>query len=390
MIIQGIWAGSTHPMNLIVEEEIVARIEPPQELVHPDFGGPDLHICGGFFDPQVNGFAGIDFNGRDLKPEGVHRAARALASFGVTRFLPTLITASWERTINQLRILSEAFRADPLFRRMGIGIHLEGPYISPEEGFRGAHAPEFIRRPRWEEVERFQEVCRGEIRCITLAPEIEGAIPFIRQAVKNGIVIGLGHTNASEEVLEEACRAGASLSCHLGNGARTLLPRHRNPVQKQLSMDGLLASIIADGIHLPDYVVKNFIRAKGIDRILLTTDSMAGAGAPPGRYTVGDLEVEVRAGDRSARLPGTPYLAGSTLTMDQAISNVIRFADLPLWAALQMVGRNGGRLFPGVGQEILPGSPADLVLFEYREELVIKSTWIRGEKMRGDDDSEKG
>ena len=381
MIIQGKLPGSTHPMNLIVEGEIVARIERPQEHVQPDFGGPHLYICRGFFDPQVNGFAGVDFNGRDLKRDGLHRAARALASFGVTRFLPTLVTASQERTVNQLKILSEALRADSLFRRMCTGIHLEGPYISPEEGFRGAHAREFIRRPRWDEVERFQEVCNGEIRCITLAPEMEGAIPFIRRAVKNGIVIGLGHTNASEETLEEACRAGARLSCHLGNGAHALLPRHRNPIQKQLSMDGLLASIITDGIHLPDYVVKNFIRAKGVDQILLTTDSMAGAGAPPGRYNVGDLEVEVRADDRSARLPGTPYLAGSILTMDQAVSNVIRFAGLSLSSALQMASQNGGKLFPQVGKEILPGSPADIILFEYRQELVIKSTWINGERI---------
>lgn len=389
MIIQGKLPGSTHPMNLFVEGEIITRIEPLQERVQPDFGGPDLYIWGGFFDPQVNGYAGVDFNGKDLKPDGLHRAALALASSGVTRFLPTLITASQERTISQLKTLSEALRADPLFRRMSTGIHLEGPYISPEEGFRGAHLREFIRRPRWEEAERFQEACNGEIRCITLAPEMEGAIPFIERAVKNGIVIGLGHTNATEEILEEACRAGAKLSCHLGNGAHALLPRHRNPIQKQLSMDRLLASIITDGIHLPDYVVKNFIRAKGVERILLTTDSMAGAGAPPGRYTIGDLEVEVRADERSARLPGTPYLAGSTLTMDQAVNKVIRFAGLPLSAALQMAGQNGGILFPGVGKEILPGSPADIVLFEYREELGIKSTWIRGEKIGGTDDSEK-
>ena len=126
------------------------------------------------------------------------------------------------------------------------------------------------------------------IRLITLAPEIEGAIPFVEQCVKNGIVIGIGHTNAPEEVIESAFRAGARISCHLGNGAHAVLPRHRNPIQKQLSMDGLMASIIVDGIHLPDYVVKNIIRAKGADRVLLTTDSMAGAARPcrtihPGR-----------------------------------------------------------------------------------------------------------
>ena len=120
----------------------------------------------------------------------------------------------------------------------------------------------------------------GQIRLLTLAPEAEGAIPFIERAAEKGIVIGLAHTNASEEILEEAYRAGARLSCHLGNGARDLLPRHRNPIQKQLAMDGLMASIIADGVHLPDYVVKNFIRAKGAEQDRLN-DGQHGRGRRP-------------------------------------------------------------------------------------------------------------
>ena len=229
-------------------------------------------------------------------------------------------------------------------------------------------------------MEKFQEACGGLIRCITLAPEVKGAIPFIERASESGLTIGLGHTNASEEILDDAFRAGAKISTHLGNGAHALLPRHRNPIQKQLSMDGLMASVIADGIHLPGYVVKNYIRAKGIERVLLTTDSMAGAGAPPGLYTIGDLEVEVGP-DRTARLPGTPYLAGSTLAMDRAVENVIRFAGLPLSSALKMAGENGAKLFSEARRDISPGAPADVVLFEYRDKLGIKSTWIHGEKV---------
>jgi N-acetylglucosamine-6-phosphate deacetylase len=231
-------------------------------------------------------------------------------------------------------------------------------------------------------VQAFQEACDGRIRLITLAPEMEGAIPFIERVAEAGIVIGIGHTDASEKIIDEAWQAGARISCHLGNGARAVLPRHQNPIQKQLAMDGLMASIIVDGIHLPDYVVKNMVRAKGVDRILLTTDSMAGAGAPPGRYTLGDLEVEVRPEDRSARLPGTPYLAGSTLTMDRAINNVIRFAGVDLSSTLQMAFQNGAALFPELGTGIVPGSPADLVLFkEVRGKVVIQTTWIKGEEI---------
>jgi len=219
---------------------------------------------------------------------------------------------------------------------------------------------------------------------ITLAPEIDGAIPFVEQCVEKGIAIGIGHTNAPEEILEQAFRAGARISCHLGNGAHAVLPRHRNPIQKQLSMDGLMASIIVDGIHLPDYVVKNFVRAKGVDRVLLTTDSMAGAAAPAGRYTLGGLEVEVREDDRSARLPGTPYLAGSTLTMNQAVNNVIQFAEVDLAAAVQMAALNGAKLFPDLGSQIVPGVPANLLLFEYvGKKVVVHSTWVHGEEMSG-------
>jgi N-acetylglucosamine-6-phosphate deacetylase len=374
-----------HPerlVNVIVDGATISEVHPVDKGTSYDFGGPDDYLCSGFFDPQVNGYGGVDFNGMNLNPERLHQAAIALASSGVTRFLPTLITASRERTIRQLKILAQAIERDPVFERMCLGLHLEGPYISPEDGPRGAHSREFVRLPNWDEVEQFQEACGDRIRLMTLAPEIDGAIPFVEQCVKKGIVVGIGHTNAAAEILEDALRAGARISCHLGNGAHAVLPRHQNPIQKQLSMDGLMASIIVDGIHLPDYVVKNFVRAKGVDRVLLTTDSMAGAAAPAGRYTLGDLEVEVREDDRSARLPGTPYLAGSALTMNQAINHVIRFAEVDLASAVQMAVQNGAKLFPDLGSQIVPGAPANLLLFEYvGKKVVIHSTWVHGEEM---------
>ena len=144
-----------------------------------------------------------------------------LARSGVTHFLPTLITASHEKIVHQLKTLARAFEIDPFVRKMCPGIHLEGPYISPEDGPRGVHPRDFVRPPRWEEAERFQEVSGGRIRIITLAPEMEGAIPFIEASAARGMVIGLGHTHAEEAVLEEAVRAGARISCHLGNGAHS-------------------------------------------------------------------------------------------------------------------------------------------------------------------------
>ncbi|HSR10602.1 MAG TPA: N-acetylglucosamine-6-phosphate deacetylase, partial [Thermodesulfobacteriota bacterium] len=326
MEIVGKSAGAAVPVIVKARGEKFTRIE---SVSDPACGASEISdsLCSGFFDPQVNGYAGVDFNRESVDAEGLHGAALALAASGVTRFLPTFTTASLDRTLRQLKTFCHARCSDPLLRRMTPGFHLEGPYISPHAGFRGAHPRRFIRRPRIEELKRFQDAAEGLVRCVTLAPEVEGAIPFIEKAVQSGIVIGIGHTNASDEALEDAFRAGARLSCHLGNGVKNLLPRHRNPVQKQLSMEGLMASIIPDGIHLPDYVVKNFMRAKGTDKTILTTDAMPGAGAPPGIYTIGRLRIEVGE-DGIARLPGTPYLAGSTLTMDKAVRNVIRFAGI--------------------------------------------------------------
>ena len=380
MIIQGIIPGRTEPITMVIEGGRFLKIVSDQRGFPIDFGGPELFLFPGFFDPQVNGFGGVDFNDSNLTPERFRKAVRSLASSGVTRFFPTLITASHERTVHQLKLITQALESDPLSNGMCPGIHLEGPYLNPEEGPRGVHPKEFIRKPQWDEILKLQEVCHERIRLITLAPETQGAIDFIEKAVSEGTVIGIGHTNASEEILEDAVRAGARLSTHLGNGAQAILPRHRNPIQKQLSLDELMASIIPDGVHLPDYVVKNFIRTKGVDRILLTTDAMAGAGAPPGHYTLGDLEVDVGS-DQVARLRGTPYLAGSTLTMDRAAENVMRFSKVDLPTALRMASRNGNQIFPESRREIGVGQSAVLVLFEFKDSLVIKGVWVHGEKI---------
>ncbi len=380
MIIQGKIPGTESAVNIVIEKGKVVRTDPYRKEICCDFGGTNLYVCSGFFDPQVNGFAGVDFNSPRLTPEGLHQAALSLASTGVTRFLPTLITSSHERMLCQLKIVAGALRKDSLLQKMCLGIHLEGPYISPEEGPRGVHLLEFVRLPQWGELEKFQEACEGRIRCVTLAPEVKGAIPFIEKAVTHGIVIGIGHTHATEKDLEQAVQAGARLSCHLGNAPSALSSRYRNLIEKQLVTDQLMASIIVDGIHLSPDVVRHYVWTKGIDRMVLTTDSMAGAGAPSGKYTLGDQEVEVTS-DGAARSVNTSRLAGSTLTMDRAITNVIHFAGIDLASAIRMAAKNEQKLFPEVRGEIISGDPADLVLFEYERGLAIRSTWIEGEKI---------
>ena len=192
---------------MVIEGGRFLKIEYDQRGFPVDFGGPELFIFSGFFDPQVNGFGGVDFNDSNLTPERFQTAVRSLASFGVTHFFPTLITASHERTVHQLKLITQTLEERSPVKPDVPRDSSQGPDLNPEEGPRGVHPREFIRKPQWDEILKLQEVCRGRIRLITLAPETQGAIPFIEKAVSEGTVIGIGHTNASEEILEDAVRA---------------------------------------------------------------------------------------------------------------------------------------------------------------------------------------
>jgi N-acetylglucosamine-6-phosphate deacetylase len=380
MILHGKLTKNDQVITLYIEGERISRIEPFRNKLELAKVDPDLYIAPGFFDPQVNGFAGIDFNGKNLVPEHVHRAALALSATGVTTFFPTLITASFKRLLHQLKILREAIENDPFVTKMCGGIHLEGPYISSKEGARGIHPPQFIRSPRWDEFERLQEACGGRIKLITLAPEKKGSLDFIEKAVSKGVVVSIGHTEAADDILEAAYEAGARFSTHLGNGMRKNFPQHRNPFQKQLAMDGLMASIITDGSHLPDYVVKNIVRAKGPERILLCTDAISATAQPPGKYRLADLEVEVGE-DGITRWIKTGSLAGSTLTIPKAITNIIKFAGIDLGTAIEMATENGRKLFPEIIGTISPGHPANLVFFRFDGEVKVEGVFLMGEEI---------
>ncbi len=342
-------------------------------------GGKDFLLTPGFIDIQVNGFSGIDFNHRAFCGDDLLPACKALLRTGVTRFCPTLVTGSQERLARNIREIVEACERHALVRAMVLGIHVEGPYIAAEDGPRGAHPKEHVSDPAWDEFEALCRLSKGLIRVVTIAPERPGALEFIRKASEGGLVVAIGHCAPEPDHIDAAVRAGAVLSTHLGNAAHQMLPRHANYIQKQISHDGLMASIICDGRHLPDYFVKNLVRAKGKSRIILVTDAMAAAAAPTGRYTLGDLEVEVGE-DRIVRLPGTPYLAGSALTIDEALSNCARFAGISLGSSLKMVTVNPGKLFAGVGGMLQPGERADLVLFKILERrLSVEQVFLAGQ-----------
>ena len=283
----------------------------------------------GLVDLQLNGFAGVDFGDPALTVERVALAVEAVGRTGVTRFLPTLITSAPETFAACARTLVRA--AQPAIA----GLHMEGPYISPEEGYRGAHARAYVRDADVDDFERRQDAAQGRIRLLTLAPELPGALRLIEHAVASGVRVAIGHTAATGAQLRDAVKAGATLATHLGNGCPATLPRHPNVIWEQLAEDGLLASFIVDGHHLPPATVKAMVRAKTEVRSILVTDAIAAAGMSPGRYTLGGQTVELDASGRVAA-PGATNLAGSALRLDVAIGNTVRFTGLALEAVVAM------------------------------------------------------
>lgn len=279
------------------------------------------------FDIQVNGFAGVDFQQSALTTAQMRRAVDALAAHDTGRIFATLITDDLDSLRAKLANLERIRAEDPVVAAAVCGYHLEGPWLSPEAGYRGAHDPRFMGAPDRERFDALQAAAGGRIRLVTLAPELPGSPDFIRHLRASGVHVSLGHTNASMRDIEAAIEAGARFCTHLGNGVPAEMPRHDNVIQRLLSFDELTAFLIPDGIHLPPFVLKNFFRAKPARKALFTTDCMAAAGAPPGRYTLGTVEVEVGA-DRVVRQPGRPNFAGSALAPDEGVANLVGWLGL--------------------------------------------------------------
>jgi N-acetylglucosamine-6-phosphate deacetylase len=283
----------------------------------------------GLFDLQVNGFAGTDFNAPGLTSEGLAEALERQRATGVTRCLPTLITSSFDRFARNARVIARS--PDPAVA----GIHMEGPYLSPEDGPRGAHPREHVTNASIADFDRRQEAADGRIVLVTLAPEAPGALSLIDHLVKAGVRVAIGHTGGTPQQVEDAIYAGATLATHLGNGCAQMLPRHPNFIWTLLAADPVAASFIVDGHHLPAATVKALVRAKGVERSILVTDATSAAACGPGRYSIGDVVCESRE-DGRVSLPGTPYLAGSSLTLDRAIGNTVKFTGLPIDMVLPM------------------------------------------------------
>ncbi|MGA3203930.1 MAG: amidohydrolase family protein [Bryobacteraceae bacterium] len=339
----------------------------------------DEYVAPGFIDIQINGFAGVDYNAPDARQEEIARSLRVMFSTGVTRCFPTVITGDPEKMLGALRNLAaarETLEEGPAME----AFHVEGPHISPEDGPRGAHPRRWVRAPDLNEYKRWQEAAGGHVRLVTLSPEWPEALPYIEALSRDGVVISIGHTKATPEQIQDAVSAGATLSTHIGNGAHSVMARHPNYIFEQLAEDRLNASMIVDGIHLGKAFLKVALRAKGVERSVLITDAVMPATCAPGRYMLGEVEVELHE-DGSVRMAGLTRLAGSSLRMDRGVENLMKIAGLTLAEAITMAttnaaraGRVGGRI-----RGLQPGSRADVVKFRMADGgIAVVETYLSG------------
>lgn len=346
VIFEGSWCGTGRAVRIVVERGTVGSVE---ELSAP---GGETILSPGFLDIQVNGYFGIDYSSEELSLDRMETLSAHLLRSGTTRHIPTIITNSQERILENLRRIAEARDGASELREAIPGIHVEGPYIASEDGPRGAHDPRYVRDPNVEELRRWIDASRGLLKVVTLAPERKGAIPFIRALLQEGITPAIGHTAASPKQIAEAVEAGARLSTHLGNGSHALLPRLRNYLWEQLASDGLTAGIIADGYHLPPSVMKIFHRVKGRERLLLVSDVGPMGGLDVGVHKWGNIEVEVHP-DGHLGLPGTEFLAGAGHLLDRSVAQFLRATGASMEEAIYLVTEGpAAELGIGAGESV--------------------------------------
>lgn len=361
-------------LSVVVEGERIRSITegPAQETAW---------LSAGLIDLQVNGFGGLDLNDGALSIDTVRQLVGMLRGKGVTTFLPTLITASEASLIGALQVIAQARRSDPLVAHAIAAVHIEGPHVSPEDGPRGAHPRDQVRPPDLAEFDRWQAACGGLIGMVTLSPHYPEAPAYIRALAARGVHVAIGHTHASAADITAAVDAGARFSTHLGNGISATLPRHPNPLWTQLADDRLTASLIADGHHLPADTFRAMLRAKGLARTVLVSDTAALAGMPPGRYDqpIGGA-VELTADGRLG-VAGTPFLAGAARCLAQDVALAIDMGGITLAEALQLATANPGRFVGGRG-ELAVGAAADIVRFHWSpgdRDLSIDSVMVLGQ-----------
>ena len=342
-------SGEGH--RVVYSGGVIESIE-PTEAPENTWYGP------GIFDPQVNGYAGIDFQQDDLSAEELHKASSGLKADGCPRWLLTLITDDFSKLIARLAHLKKLRDGDPVLSKAIAGWHVEGPFLSTEPGFCGAHNPAVMRDPTIADIDQLREVLGTDPILLTIAPEREGSTAVIERAVQLGIRVSMGHCNPSSENLTQARAAGATGFTHLSNACPQQLDRHDNFLWRVLDSGNLTCGLIPDKIHVRPMLFRIFHRVLDPENIYYTTDAMSAAGAPPGRYTVGWLDIEVGE-DQIVRQPGKTNLAGSALRPIQGVQRVAEMLGQPwqeVWDGFSVRPAK----YMGINHQLEPGQSAAL------------------------------
>jgi N-acetylglucosamine-6-phosphate deacetylase len=372
--IEAIHYETGKPVEIEIRDSLIHKISE----ISGSFQNQNLFVAPGLIDNQVNGYRGVDFSNTGLSTDKMKAATEAIRSDGVTTFLPTVITNSHGNLLMNFRNLAKALK-DEEVRDSVAGFHLEGPYISHEEGYFGCHPPAFIRKPSWNEFAQYQEAAEGNIIQVTVSPEIDGCMEFIEMCTRNNVKVAIGHTNASAEQIKKAVGHGARLSTHLGNGCANLIDRHRNPIWPQLADDLLTPSIIADGHHLLPEEVQVFFKVKGPQKIILTSDVNHLIGMAPGKYIYFGSEV-VYTEDGLVKNPVLNCLAGASMPLKTGVVNVMKFTGCTLGEAINMASGNVARIYSLTDRgSLIPGKRADLIIFEKDDiGIKIRQVWVKG------------
>ena len=301
----------------------------------------------GYLDLQVNGYGGVDFNGDSLTADALRGACERMEADGVEGFLATLITDDLDKMVARLRRLVRLREGDPIARRLIHGFHIEGPFLSPETGYRGAHPLHAIKPANVDDMSRLLDAGAGLIRLVTLAPERDASFLVTSLLARSQVIVSAGHCNPNLDELTGAIDAGLSMFTHLGNACPMLLHRHDNIIQRALSLsDRLWICFIADGAHVAFPALSNYLRLVGPDRAIVVTDAVAPAGMGPGTYRYFDWDVTIGE-DLVAMAPDGSHLIGSVVTMPRAHHNLVNFCGLSDDEAWRLTSYNPRRVING-------------------------------------------
>ncbi len=359
---------SGKPLKVTWGDDKITEVQPIEE------GPTDQWLAPGLVDVQVNGYAGVDFQRDDVDADDLVRANAGLSRDGCAWWMLTLITDRWDAMLNRLRHFKKLRDASDGLKKAIVGWHVEGPFLSEEPGYRGAHNPDAMEDPRPERMEELKEIVGDDRLLFTIAAERPGTIETIVRATELGFVVSIGHSNASEEQLRGAEAAGARGFTHLANGMPQEMDRHDNIVGRVFDTDALVAGVIPDQIHVSPQMFRLIHKALPADRIYYTTDCMSAAGAPPGTYTVGRLELEVGE-DQVVRMPGQSNYAGSALRPLQGIERAAEMLQRS-WRDVWDIGSvNPARLI-GQSPGLEVGDDANLCVIHGTENALDHVAWL--------------